>query len=71
MLADITQRQLARTLGISEPCLCRLLQGKRNLSWKLAKEWAERLRTRPSILMDAEPAKLKKLLLERGGDLIN
>ena len=62
---------MARFLEISETHLAFIFNGKRNLTWKRANDWAEKLKTRPTRLLKAEPEELKHIVLTKGKKLVN
>jgi transcriptional regulator with XRE-family HTH domain len=70
-LHTVTQRELAAALGVSEPLLSHLLNGRRNLTWPRARVWGAKLRINPIRLIDAEPAELKRILYSKRKKLIN
>jgi transcriptional regulator with XRE-family HTH domain len=70
-LKKVKQKEIAKVFGVTDSCISQLLSGKRGLTWPRAKEWAAKLKIRPSFLMDADPEKLRKILTSKVANLNN
>ena len=70
-MREVTQTQIAEYLGISGSFMTRIFLGKRKLTWERANDWAEKLKTRPTRLLRAEPEELKRIVLTKGKKLVN
>lgn len=65
MKTKLSQRQIAKRLGVSATFINRLVNGIKRPNWKRAKELAKLTGSKPELWLDGTPEQIKTFLTQQ------